>query len=278
MPKFLLTKKYWIYFSTFVLSIAAAIALSGLTFNFFGFNPQNLIITNPLLAKISPIVKTNTTLMLFISIAASISLVLNDRLKQVEKEKLSAQISSLKSQINPHFLFNTLNNIYASAIDTSPQTADMVEKLSEMMRYTLKNTQNDIVPLEDEINYIQNYIELQKIRLDKNVIISLSTLGDFTELTIAPMLLICFIENAFKHGVNSEEESRIVINMTTDQSIFQLLVVNNKVNTQKDTSEHSGFGIKNTKHRLELIYPSKHILMIKETEQDFTASLHINLK
>lgn len=278
MPKFLLTKKYWIYFATFTLSIAIAIGISGLIFSGFGFNPETLITANPFLAKISPIVKTNTTLMLFISIVASISLVLNDRLKQVEEEKLAAQISSLKSQINPHFLFNTLNNIYASAIDTSPQTADMVEKLSEMMRYTLKNTQEDFVYLEDEINYIHNYIDLQKIRLDKNVKISLSMLGDFSELRIAPMLLICFIENAFKHGINSEEESNIKITMATDESIFQLLVVNNKVNTQTDTTEHSGFGIKNTKNRLELIYPSKHILMIKETDTDFTASLHINLQ
>jgi sensor histidine kinase YesM len=83
--------------------------------------------------------------------------------KQAETEKLAAQIASLKSQINPHFLFNTLNNIYATAIDTSPKTADMVDKLSEMMRYTMKDTQKDFVLLEDELNYISNFIELQKL-------------------------------------------------------------------------------------------------------------------
>jgi LytS/YehU family sensor histidine kinase len=143
--------------------------LSGLFFNLFDFNPDNLESINPVLRKIEPVIRANAFLMLIISILASISLTINNHLRQLEKEKLVAQISSLKSQINPHFLFNTLNNIYATAIDTSPRTADMVDKLSEMMRYTMKETQNDLVPLEDEINYLNNFIELQKLRLEKTI-------------------------------------------------------------------------------------------------------------
>jgi sensor histidine kinase YesM len=209
---------------------------------------------------------------------ASILLAINNRLKQTEKEKLSAQIASLKSQINPHFLFNTLNNIYATVIDISPKTAEMVDRLSEMMRYTMKDTQQDFVPLEDEINYIDNFIELQKLRLDKSVKLEYSHLENIPALQIAPMLLIPFIENAFKHGVNSEQKSHIKIEITINKTGLQLSVLNNKVNVQRDISESSGLGIENTRHRLNLIYPSKHLLVINDTEKEFYVSLHINVQ
>jgi len=277
IPKFLLLKKYLLYISTLVFSIVTAFILSGVFLKLSGFNPDNLASINPTLIKIEPIMRANTFLMLIISILASISLTINNHLRQLEKDKLVAQISSLKSQINPHFLFNTLNNIYATAIDTSPRTADMVDKLSEMMRYTMKESQNDFVPLEDEINYLNNFVELQKLRLESKIKFDFSVEGDFTELQIAPMLLIPFVENAFKHGVNSEQNSNIRINIKANESELHFLVINNKVKTQSNTSEHNGLGIENTKHRLSLIYPFKHLLTIKETENDFNVSLYINL-
>jgi LytS/YehU family sensor histidine kinase len=174
--------------------------------------------------------------------------------------------------------FNTLNNIYATAMDTSPKAADMVDKLSEMMRYTMKDTQQDFVLLEDEINYINNFIELQKLRLDRSVKLEYCSLENIPAFRIAPMLLIPFIENAFKHGVNSEQKSRIKIEITMNKKEFQLRVVNNKVNVQQDISERSGLGIINTNHRLNLIYPSKHLLVIHDTDKEFSVSLHINLQ
>ena len=277
IPKYLLSKKYFLYGTIFLFCIGVAFALSSTIFYYFGPDPEKVNSMNPIMSKISPVAKENAFLMLIISILASISLAINNRLRQSEKERLSAQIASLKSQINPHFLFNTLNNIYATAIDTSPQTADMVDKLSEMMRYTMRETQNDFVPLEEEINYINNFIELQKLRLDDKIKLDYKVGGEFSELQIAPMLLIPFIENAFKHGVNSEQDSNIRIILETDKSELHFRVTNNKVNIQSKTKEHSGLGIENTKHRLKLIYPSKHMLTIKETENDFIVSLHINL-
>jgi len=278
IPKFLLLKKYLLYVITLVLSIVIAFILSEVFFNLFDINPDNIANINPLLLKIEPVMRANAFLMLILSILASISLILNNHLRQLEKEKLVAQISSLKFQINPHFLFNTLNNIYATAIDASPRTADMVDKLSGMMRYTMKETQNDFVPLEEEINYLNNYIELQKLRLDSKIRFDYTTEGEFSGLQIAPMLLIPFVENAFKHGVNSEQDSNIQINIKANESELHFLIANNKVNIQSDLRENSsGLGIENTKHRLALIYPSKHLLTIKETENDFIVSLHINL-
>lgn len=277
IPKFLLLKKYLLYVSMLVLSIVTAFVLSGIFLNLSNSNPNNLESINPVLIKIEPIFRANGFLLLIISILASIALTINNHLRQIEKEKLSAQISSLKSQINPHFLFNTLNNIYATAIDTSPQTADMIDRLSEMMRYTMKETQNDFVPLDEEINYINNYIELQVLRLESKIKFEYNVQGEFSGLQIAPMLLIPFVENAFKHGVNSEQNSNIMITIDVNESELHLIVSNNKVNIQSDTIEHNGLGIENTKYRLKLIYPSRHSLTIKDTENEFIVSLHINL-
>lgn len=278
IPKFLLLKKYLLYVITLVLSIVTAFVLLGLFFNLFDVNPDGIGIINPILLKIEPVMRANAFLMLVVSILASISLTINNHLRQLEKEKLVAQISSLQFQINPHFLFNTLNNIYATAIDTSPRTADMVDKLSEMMRYTMKETQKDFVRLEEEINYLNNYIELQKLRLESKIEFDYTIEGDLTELQIAPMLLIPFVENAFKHGVNSEQNSNIRINIKANAPELHFLVSNNKVNNQSGINKNNiGLGIENTKHRLNLIYPSRHLLTIKETENDFIVSLHINL-
>ncbi len=278
IPKFLLTKKYWQYFLFLLLAIALVFFLSGVLFFYSSFNPELLAKTNPTIEKIIPVIIINAITLWLLTIVLSVLWNLYNRLKQTETEKLNAQIASLKSQINPHFLFNTLNNIYATAIDTSPKAADMVDKLSEMMRYTMKDTQQDVVMLEDEINYVNNFIELQKLRLDRSVKLEYNSLENIPPLQIAPMLLIPFIENAFKHGVNSEQKSHIKIEITVNKTELRLSVVNNKVHIQRDTSEKSGLGIDNTKHRLNLIYPSNHLLVINDTEKEFFVSLHINLQ
>lgn len=228
--------------------------------------------------KIIPVIMINSLVLWLLSIGFSILWTFYNRLKQAENEKLSAQIASLKSQINPHFLFNTLNNIYATVIDTSPKAADMVDKLSEMMRYTMKDTHQDVVSLEDEINYVSNYIELQRIRLDENVDLEYNCMNNIPNLQIAPMLLIPFIENAFKYGVNSEQNSRIKIDVAINKQRLQLSVVNNKVIIQKNIYEKSELGIENTMRRLELIYPSKHLLEIDNSENQFSVLLNIDLQ
>lgn len=278
IPKYLFVKKGWLYFLALLLMIAVVFSLLGVIFVFSDFNPEKLVKTSPVIEKIIPVIIINAISLWLLAIVSSILWTIYNRLKQAENEKLSAQIASLRSQINPHFLFNTLNNIYATAIDTSPKAADMVDKLSEMMRYTMRDTQQDFVLLEDEINYISNFIELQRLRLDKSVKLEYYSLENIPALQIAPMLLIPFVENAFKHGVNSEQKSHIKIEITMNKKEFQLSVVNNKVNIQRNISERSGLGIENTKHRLNLIYPSRHLLVINDTEKQFSVSLYINLQ
>ena len=277
IPKYLLNRRYVWYALTLLLSLGIGFATTFLVFQVFGNDIERLQAMNPVLNTIRPIIRANAFLMLIIGVVASILLAMSNRLKQTEEEKLSAQIASLKAQINPHFLFNTLNSIYATAIDDSPKTAEMVAQLSEMMRYSMRDTQNDFVDLEDEISYIDNYIALQKIRLDQKIGLQYVREGNFSGFQIAPMLLISFIENAFKHGVNAEENSDIRIKIGMNGKVLALKVLNNKVHVQSETGEKSGLGIENTRSRLNLIYPGMYSLEISETAKQFEVSLQITL-
>lgn len=207
----------------------------------------------------------------------SLLLKIRERLKQTETEKANAEISYLKAQINPHFLFNTLNSIYSLAIQKNDKTADAVVKLSDMMRYVLNDSNTNFVPLEKEISYISNYIELQRMRLTSNVKLSYACDGDIFDKKIAPLVLIPFIENAFKHGVNSEENSDIDIRITVSGTQLILMVKNNCVRANNNDLNKSGLGIENTKQRLLLLYPQQHELTISEINNSFIVSLSLKL-
>jgi two-component system LytT family sensor kinase len=199
------------------------------------------------------------------------------RALQAEADKANAEVSFLKAQINPHFLFNTLNSIYALAIMKSDDTATAVVKLSGMMRYLVSESQQDLVPLEKEISYINDYIDLQKMRLGNTVDFSYELEGSFFGKNIAPLILITFVENAFKYGVNPEENSLIRIRLSIEESKLLLMVKNNKVNTTIREIENTGLGIRNTRDRLQFLYPDSHMLQIADNEKDFTVTLNLNL-
>ncbi|HEY9005417.1 MAG TPA: histidine kinase [Ohtaekwangia sp.] len=208
----------------------------------------------------------------------SVLLRVRNRLYKTELARNYAEIVSLKTQINPHFLFNTLNNIYATAVrEKSPTTASTILKLSGLMRYVVTETSNGFVSLEKEISYINDYIELQRIRLDKRVQLSYSVTGIIGEQQLSPLLLIPFIENAFKHGVNPDEESSINILITISDKKLKLTVENNKVKVAQDPHTKSGHGIENTKARLQLLYPGKHFLILSEDENHFRVQLTLDL-
>lgn len=199
------------------------------------------------------------------------------RALQAETDKANAELSFLKAQINPHFLFNTLNSIYALAITKSDYTATAVVKLSGMMRYLISESQDEFVLLEKEIAYISDYIELQKMRLGDTVDFTFSVNGLYAGKQIAPLILIAFIENAFKYGVNPEEQSSILIDISVNGPELLLVANNNKVNNATSEAEKTGLGIANAKSRLQFMYPEKHQLQITETDHEFTVTLKINL-
>lgn len=208
----------------------------------------------------------------------SLVLQISNQWKRTEREKLQAELSFLKAQINPHFLFNTLNSIYALALDRSENTAAAVVKLSGMMRHVISEAGNEMVDLGKEITYIRNYIELQRIRFDSSIDLELTIEGNPAGKQIAPLILISFVENAFKHGVNPDENSKIRIGLFIHQHTLRLDVFNHKVHVRPDNEAESGLGIDNTKNRLRLLYPDKHILTIRDTPEDFFISLTLHLE
>jgi sensor histidine kinase YesM len=208
----------------------------------------------------------------------SLILKISYRWRQSEKEKLNAELSYLKAQINPHFLFNTLNSIYSLAIEKSDQTPTAIVKLSGMMRYVISDAGHHHVPLSREIEYIRNYIELQMIRFGNAVPLSFQVNGSAAREQIAPLILISFVENAFKHGVNAAEDSdiRITIDVTPHQLHFTAF--NNKVTVQEMPEDKGGLGIENTKQRLQLLYPGRHTLEITDHKDYFSVSLLLKLQ
>ncbi len=215
--------------------------------------------------------------LLLIVLFTSMLLKNNQRWRKLQQEKLETELSYLKAQINPHFLFNTLNSIYSLAIEKSDYTATAVVKLSGMMRYLISESGKHFVSLEKEVAYISDYIELQQFRLGATVKILYELQGKFTSKEIAPLLLITFVENAFKYGVNPEEYSEIFTGISIADDVLTLKVENNKVTTRMHTTDQAGLGISNTRGRLEMLYPGKHQLHISEDNEKFKVHLVINL-
>jgi hypothetical protein len=201
----------------------------------------------------------------------------NERWRRLKDEKLQTELAYLKAQINPHFLFNTLNSIYSLALEKSDYTATAVVKLSGMMRYIISESNKNFVSLTQELNYISDYIELQKFRLGATVTIDYTLEGVAAGREIAPLILITFVENAFKYGVNPEEQSAIRILIRIQEESLTLGVANNIVTTRSSIPETSGLGIRNTRNRLNMLYPGKHNLTIEEDLTQFKVNLELTL-
>jgi hypothetical protein len=196
----------------------------------------------------------------------------------LEKEKSDAELMFLKQQINPHFLFNSLNSIYSLANKKSDLTTEAILKLSGILRYVLYHSEKDLVPLSDEITTIENYIELQRLRLTKKVVLNYDTKGNPETYRIEPLLLMPIFENAFKYGVDSISESFIDIHFEILNGKMYLHLANKIVPQKEKSDEESGIGLKNIKRRLELLYPDKYNLYIEEQEQVFSLKLELTLK
>lgn len=190
-------------------------------------------------------------------------------------QKQQAELNFLKTQIHPHFLFNTLNNLYALTLRKADEAPDVVIKLSDLLRYMLYECSEKFVPLSKELTFMSNYIELQSIRHDKNIVSIEHTLdGNPTNKVIAPLLLLPIIENCFKHGITQgNKQVEIYIHFTITQTYLQLQVKNTLNNPASRFTE--GLGISNVRRRLELIYPNKHELNIKTTEGFFDVQLKL---
>jgi LytS/YehU family sensor histidine kinase len=199
------------------------------------------------------------------------------KLMRAEKEKINNELLALRSQINPHFLFNSLNSIYSLALHQSGKTPAAILKISDLMRYMLYEANEDKVPLKNELQFLENYFELQKLRSDDRTEIKLNVAGEVKKQQIAPLLFLPFIENSFKHGVKGDPEggfTRVSINVNGEE--VQLDVINNKGKIDKvEKGDFQGIGLQNARRRLELLYPQRHTLSIDDLEDSFEVKLKI---
>jgi two-component system LytT family sensor kinase len=204
------------------------------------------------------------------------SLFVSEKQKKIlENERLNAELNFLKLQINPHFLFNTLNSIYSQAHFKSEQTEHSILKFSRIMRYVLYDSAADKIPLTQDLEYISNYIDLQQLRLSKNITIQYDVSGAVNGLSIAPLLLITFIENAFKHGISYTAPSEIKISIAVTGNELSLTVGN--AITQSSRESAGGVGLINARRRLDVIYPGRHLLDVIENDHLYIVNLKIEL-
>jgi two-component system, LytTR family, sensor kinase len=198
----------------------------------------------------------------------------NEKMILLEEKKV-AQLSFLKNQVNPHFIFNTLNNIYSLVSSGSDKALPSIEKLSQLMRYMYKDSEADFVSLQNEKNYLNSFIELQRIRLSNQHSVQYIFEGSITDQKIAPLILIPFIENMFKHGIINQVNKPLQIKIIVNDKTLQMHA-SNYINTlHKD--EASGIGLQNVQKRLSLLYPNNHTLTITNNGEIYICSLQINL-
>lgn len=200
--------------------------------------------------------------------------------KESENQQLTSELRFLRAQVNPHFLFNTLNNLYYLAVNQSPQTPEVIAKLSGMMRYMLHDSNHPTIPLSREVEYMESYIELEKLRLNDELPIAFQvSLGGNESARIAPLILITFLENAFKHGIgNGSGKSWITISLQLQNNQLHYEVKNSKMQeNEKTVTEASGIGLVNVRRRLELSYPKAHEITVLDTLDEYAVNLKIDL-
>jgi two-component system sensor histidine kinase AlgZ len=281
LPRFLKDKNGWRYALAFMTTFAILISLRFPIERYLmqGFSTPNHYLYST--RFIVHVVTTNLFVVIFLGMIrfAEDWFEFEARQKNVENERLVAELNFLKAQINPHFLFNTLNNLYYLAYTKSPNTTEIIAKLSQMMRYMIYDSNYQQVPLRKEIEYMESYISLERLRLNDQIPIQFIIEGNTENVLIAPLIFITFLENAFKHGVSNNNPKawvNIAIRIHDKECIYT--VENSKIPFGKpDTEEKSGIGLQNVKRRLELSYPKKHTLTVAEQADRYRIQLKIIL-
>lgn len=281
IPQYLFTRKTFLYvvflITGIVLITPVYISLQLLIYSHYP-DKANLYYTN-----ISSII----LLEIFVAILSLLFAIIIDWMKkrsevmELYTTNIETELNFLKTQINPHFLFNTLNSIYALALKKSDEAPDLILKLSEIMRYMLYDCNEDSVPLDQELNYLKNYLDLEKFRKGTNNEITFTVEGDPEGKSVAPLLFITFVENAFKHGVNNVDKGyvRIHFRILEDQLQFEIEnSVSPQIHLYKLHSGRGGIGLDNVRRRLKLIHPGQHHLEITKNIDRFRVELTINYK
>jgi len=276
-------KKYWLYIISFLLLIVVAAFVKTVI---AVLNPEELLHYTNMEGKKAEMSVNNFALnrvfvlgFFLVSsciIKFTIDWFASERIQRnLESERREMELQFLKSQLNPHFLFNSLNNIYSLAYQKSDKTADAIMKLSEIMRYMIYESNTPTVALSKEVDYLTSYIELQKIRFKDGAYIELTLNGEIDNQKIVPLMLISFVENAFKHGVVTDPAEPVKINIIANQKILHFSVINKKNQQNKDAQ--GGVGLTNVERRLQLVYPDRYKLNVVNSATHYTCELMIDI-
>ncbi|GHT63054.1 hypothetical protein AGMMS50239_18210 [Bacteroidia bacterium] len=199
------------------------------------------------------------------------------RLKELENSKVEAELSFLKSQIHPHFLFNSLNSIYYLALSKDDKAPKAILSLSDFLRFVTVESDKNLIPLEKEIKMLSEYLNLQSLRTSEKFDLQVEMKGDFTSSEIMPLTFIPFVENAFKYGISAHIDCFIHLSIGIEKGVLEFTIKNSIFQVQKDIVNSSGIGLENIKKRLELAYPERHTLDIKSDSEVYSVFLKINL-
>jgi len=280
IPRLLYKKKYLAFTAVFVLIIAASAVLKVFV--------MGKILHQPGLFSLAGNLKTrlyeNVISDFFLVVAGAAFRLIFDyinmqqRMTEVAKEKAETELSFLKSQINPHFLFNSLNSVYFLIHKENREAREALHKFSEMLRYQLYEMNGDKIPVEREITYLKDYVALQQLRKDEKFSVQFNCPADMKGFLIEPLLLIPFVENAFKHiSHNSDNSNFVNIGLDCTHGTLLLTIDNSKGPGINQTKKNGGIGLVNVKRRLELLYPGKHELKIEESDNTFSVKLNLRV-
>ncbi|MEK6782574.1 MAG: histidine kinase [Bacteroidota bacterium] len=281
LPRFLERKKVFQYFLEFIIPFALLMFIRIHTERYLidGYTHEEEYLYRT--RFVVQIITTNLFIVIFVGMLrfAEGWFEFEAKKKEIENEKLTAELNFLKAQINPHFLFNTLNNLYYLAYTKSENTTEVIAKLSQMMRYMIYDSNYQNVPLNKEIEYMQNYISLERLRLNSQIPIRFDIKGNPENVLITPLIFITFLENAFKHGVsNNSTGSWVNISIEVKEKKCIYIVENSKIAKAASAKEEkSGFGLQNMKRRLELSYPGQFQLLSEDKPDRYFVQLNISL-
>ncbi|HWB28655.1 MAG TPA: histidine kinase [Chitinophagaceae bacterium] len=277
IPAFIYKKKYWQFL---VMQLLVWVGIFGLDYVLFISFPP---FPNPEYHFQSFIISNLFPYLFFLASSIAFQMI-QDRIqmdklaKEKENENLKTELAFLRSQVSPHFMFNVLNNMVSLARKQSEQLEPSLIKLSSLMRYMLYETDEEKVPLEREIEYLQSYIDLQQQRFGKKVKVTVSLKVGEGHYELEPMLLIPFVENAFKHGTGMIEDAQIDISLKAENNILNFTVRNKYNEESKEVKDKtSGIGLTNVKRRLSLLYGKNHNLWLTAKDNWFLVSLQINM-
>ncbi len=279
LPKYLIKKRYGDYAASILLSVMAYLVIQSLyDWYLYGYIVGPLYRSNMYESLYYNFFSTLWYLGLMLSLKLSIDWYSQQLLIQrITVEKLNAEVDFLRAQVNPHFLFNILNNLYALTLKKSEQAPDVVLKLSSMMEYMLYDSNDDKVLLDKELEYLQNYVALERLRFGNEAVITFNIGNVPSGLTIAPLLLLPLVENAFKHGLSRQTaDSELNIDIAFNDGVLTVKVENTRPLAPAEPLK-GGIGLSNLRKRLALLYRGKHDLQLKDVPGRFSALLIIEL-